>query len=294
MTNATGNLPNLIVIGAMKSGTTSLHDYLAQHPDVAMSTPKELDYFLEERNYTKGASWYRAHFQTDKKIRGESSVNYTKRHAFKGVPQRMAATFGEVHPKFIYLLRDPVERLVSHFVDSINYGHIRLDYDINSDWVINQKSPLVLTSKYWFQLEPYLAHFAPEQFLIVTTEALRQDRLGTMNEIFDFLNLSPIGPKVQFDQTANVSDKKMLRNRLGYYVMHSPLVQQIKRTVPTPLAKAITHSKLYRSLTRTPARRLAVELTAESRRKLRDIFADDMAQLRKFTGKPLSEWTPRP
>lgn len=72
-------LPNLMIIGAMKCGTTRLYSYLNQHPDIFMSEVKEINYFLKERKYDKGVDWYKNHFITEKKIRRESSQSYTKR-----------------------------------------------------------------------------------------------------------------------------------------------------------------------------------------------------------------------
>ena len=64
-------LPNLIVIGAQKCGTTSLHYYLGVHPDIFMSREKELRYFVEEFNWGKGIDWYRSHFGANASILGE-------------------------------------------------------------------------------------------------------------------------------------------------------------------------------------------------------------------------------
>jgi hypothetical protein len=66
-------LPNLIIIGAPKCGTTSLHHYLSLHPQISMSREKELNFFIAERNWSKGIAWYAAQFAADNKVRGEAS-----------------------------------------------------------------------------------------------------------------------------------------------------------------------------------------------------------------------------
>ena len=72
-------LPNLVVIGGAKCGTTSLHHYLSLHPEIFMSHPKELDFFIEEANWNKGIRWYESKFKAPGKvIRGESSPRYTR------------------------------------------------------------------------------------------------------------------------------------------------------------------------------------------------------------------------
>ena len=63
-------LPNLIIIGAMKGGTTSQHYYLNLHPEISMSFPKEIDFFSKKHNWEKGVRWYKLHFKEDTRIRG--------------------------------------------------------------------------------------------------------------------------------------------------------------------------------------------------------------------------------
>src|ERR671915_243608 len=72
-----GALPNLVIIGAQKCGTSVLHYYLGLHPEVSMSKPKELNFFIEERNWPRGVEWYRGHFDPEARVRGEASPNYS-------------------------------------------------------------------------------------------------------------------------------------------------------------------------------------------------------------------------
>ena len=65
---AAGALPNLIVIGSQKCGTSVLHYYLSLHPEVSMSKPKELNFFIEERNWPRGIDWYRGHFDPGQRL----------------------------------------------------------------------------------------------------------------------------------------------------------------------------------------------------------------------------------
>lgn len=101
--------PNLVVIGAAKCGTTSLHEYLNAHPQIAMSREKELDFFVAEKNWSRGLDWYEAQFE-DAPIRGESSVSYAAFPEYQGVPERIVRALPDA--RVIYLVRDPVERVV--------------------------------------------------------------------------------------------------------------------------------------------------------------------------------------
>ena len=84
-------LPNLVVIGAERCGTSSLHRYLGSHPQVFMSRKKELNFFVAEREWRRGRRWYERQFPTDAPVRGESSPAYTAYPVFSGVPARLAA-----------------------------------------------------------------------------------------------------------------------------------------------------------------------------------------------------------
>jgi hypothetical protein len=83
--------PDFLIIGAMKAGTTSLHDYLGLHPEMYTTTPKELHFFTKEQYESNSIEWYLIHFKTTKKLAGTTPQNYTKRHdnRFKNVPERI-------------------------------------------------------------------------------------------------------------------------------------------------------------------------------------------------------------
>ena len=82
-------LPNLIIVGGLKCGTTSIHHYLGLHPEIQMSKPKELNFFVEELNWDLGLDWYASRFDGRFEVRGESSPHYTNLPRFSGVPERI-------------------------------------------------------------------------------------------------------------------------------------------------------------------------------------------------------------
>jgi SAM-dependent methyltransferase len=179
-------LPTFLVIGAMKSGTTSLHRYLEQHPEVSMSAEKELDFFLGRERWDYGPSWYASHFAhaAGAGAVGESSPNYTKRHAYEGVPERIAAMLPEV--RLIYCLRDPIDRIRSHYLHRSSTHSVRPFRD-----EIFADPNYVLTSSYAYQLEPYLRLFDEDRILLITAECLRADRQRTMERVYEFIGVDP-------------------------------------------------------------------------------------------------------
>ena len=117
-----GALPNLIIIGGLKCGTTSLHHYLNLHPEIAMSRPKELNFFVSELNWPLGRDWYAGHFDRSARIRGESSPHYTNRPSFNGVPGRMHELLGS-DVRLVYVVRDPIDRILSHYLHNVGGGY---------------------------------------------------------------------------------------------------------------------------------------------------------------------------
>jgi len=118
--STTPRFPNLVIIGAMKCATTSLHYCLSLHPDIQMSQPKELSFFLSEENYAKGLDWYASHFRKPALVHGEATPGYAYFPFFSGVAERMARTIPNA--KLIYMVRDPIDRVISHYIHDVAAG----------------------------------------------------------------------------------------------------------------------------------------------------------------------------
>jgi hypothetical protein len=274
-------LPNFILIGAMKSGTSSLHHYLDEHPEISMSYPKELDFFIEERRWSKGFAWYESHFSKTATIRGESSVGYTQRHKYAGVPERIHAMDPDI--KLLYLLRDPLERLVSHFTQLSLMGLEQRDFTGVLDELPG--SDYVLSSSYYHQLSAYLDFFSREQIQILTLEELVRDKVGTIQKVFRFLGVEEHFVGKDWALVHNRSVDKYERNTLGKVMHKVPFKSRWKPMVPEPIATA------YSRLTaRKPEERLQPLLSDEKRAEIRTLLREDIARLREVAGRNFLEW----
>jgi hypothetical protein len=179
-------LPTFLVIGAMKGGTTSLYEYLRAHPQVFMTEQKEISFF-SGHTWDRGLEWYESLFDRAGAAvaRGEVSPAYTRYPGVDGVPERIAAALPDV--RLVYVVRHPVERLVSHYRWAAHgYGERRpID-----DAVLDHRRYLAV-SMYAMQIERYLEHFERSQLLVVTSEALRREREATLRTVFDFIGVDP-------------------------------------------------------------------------------------------------------
>ncbi len=191
-----GALPNLIVIGGLKCGTTSLHHYLNLHPEIGMSRPKELNFFVPELNWELGVDWYRGHFPPELAVRGETSPHYTNRPRFEGVAERMLETLGP-DARLIYMVRHPIDRLLSHYMHNVGGGYESREL---ADAVSDPNSAYVKRGQYAFQLEPYLEAFSRDRILVVSREELGADRDATVRRVFEFCGVDPGFTSPEFDR----------------------------------------------------------------------------------------------
>ena len=186
--------PNLFIIGAMKSGTTTLHEYLDSHPQIAMSRIKEPGFFVEELTLRQGEDWYLSLFEQDDRFRyrGESSTHYTKLPVYRGVAERLSRFNPEA--RLIYIMRNPIERLVSHYWHNIRdplYGRERRALLK----AVRKRPDYLAFSDYAMQLEPYIKLFGRDALYALTFEELIQDPQRELDQLYDWLGLPshPIG-----------------------------------------------------------------------------------------------------
>ena len=191
--------PNLFIIGSMKAGTTFLWTLLAAHPSIFMSEPKEPCYFVDpkdlqtvfpwmwRRGYWKSEQNYLRLFEAsgDAPVVGEASVFYSYLPMAPGVAARISRFNPDA--RLIYLMRDPVERTISHYWHNVRYfgEHRPIERAIQDD-------PQYLeVGNYARQLPHYFEHFERERILLLTFEQLTENPAATAAAVFDWLGLDP-------------------------------------------------------------------------------------------------------
>lgn len=297
-----GGLPNFVIIGAAKGGTTSLHRYLSGHPDVYMSPVKEPNFFAYEghpldfrgpRDQELGApafavtslDAYRALFaaRTTERAVGEASPFYL---CIDGVAQRMAQRIPDT--KLIAVLRDPAERAFSNYVMFLRDRRETLafrdaiaqcDARRRANWA--QGWQYVDMGFYARQLKAFYAVFPAAQIKVCFYEDLSARPQALFREVLDFLQVSP-DYTPDFSERLNVSRVK--RRRLDRLANRPNALRSLARlalpaSMRGPIARYV-RSKVYYRPTLSP----------RDRAMLVDVYRDDIRELESMTGRDLTAW----
>lgn len=271
-------LPNLIVVGAMKCGTTSLHRYLNTNPEIYMSSKKEIDYF--SRNYNRGLTWYQSHFPDPRQVRGESSTSYTKYPTFTKVPTRMHALIPEA--KLIYIVRDPIERAISHYLHDRIRG--REQRSIEEALTARSKNIYVTYSCYRLQLTQYLNCYPLESIFILETQNLRDQRLTTLRAVADFLGIKGVFNEKALNQLHNQTSEIKTKTQVGAWLLRTGIPDRAYRIIPAPLWRLGKKWTQSQQAVRRPV------LSHQLRRTLRGYLQNDIDAFRQVTGKSFDGW----
>jgi len=184
--------PNFLIIGATKSGTTTLYKYLNRHSDVFMPKDKEPAYFDLEGSWAKGERWYNSLFNEGRfaKALGEASTNYTRYPQVVGVPERIR----DFNPrmKLIYIMRNPAERTFSHYVHRWIHDLGRgKPFRATFFDAIGNDPVCMDSSNYILQIEQYEKFFELSQMLFLTFEKLIEEPKSTIKRVLRFLSVDP-------------------------------------------------------------------------------------------------------
>lgn len=272
-------LPTFIVIGAMKAGTTALYGYLAEHPDVFMATPKELDFFVDSGTWRLGMEWYEQKFADagSARARGEASPNYSKVHLIPKPAERIAAAIPQA--RLIYVVRHPIERMRSMYLHQVADGRERRSIDealaTNRDYL--------RTSSYGFQVAAYLRWFPRDQLLLLKSEDLRADRQAALHRVFDFIGVDPSFVPAGIAEEPNQAALRRFPNAAGAALLRFPPYQQ-------RVAQSWRVRELHNKLLTTAHDPAAAAISPEVEAQLRDALAPDLDRLGKWMPADFDRW----
>ena len=269
--------PDFMIIGAMKCGTSTLAAQLACQQNVFMTTPKEPNFFSDDDVYALGADWY-AHLYAEAKpgdMTGEASTHYTKLPTYPQTIARMQATL-PTPPRLIYMIRNPLERAVSHYIHE--WTEARMGADPLVEFA--RHSEMCDYGRYAMQISPFVEAFGVERIHLTSLEQIKSDPDGEFLKIGAFLGL-PKGYAWQHDLGAqNVSSERARRIPFQNLLIDNPVAKTLRQVlVPKSLRTAI-RNKLTMQDRPTLPDHLKTELQAsflEDRAALGKLFPDHPA-----------------
>jgi hypothetical protein len=208
-------LPTMLVIGAMKCGTSALHHYLSLHPDVSMAREKEVNFFFgpdepphddesewwRTGQWHRGLGWYADRFEEGYAVRGESSPGYTD-PSHPEVAGRVARVLPDV--RLVMLVRDPVQRAVSQWAHHVRDGDEPRPVE---EAVLDPTSQYLPRSRYYASLRPFLSRFPREQLLVVVQERLLADRRAELARVFAHVGADPSFWTPELEPRVHVGDR---------------------------------------------------------------------------------------
>lgn len=271
------SLPDFVIIGAMKCGTSSLHEQLAARSGVFMSRPKEPNFFSDDAQYARGLDWYSGLFAdaVPGQIRGESSTHYTKRPTYPRTVERMQAVLADV--KLVYVLRDPLERIVSQYI----HEWTQREVGGSLERAVSAHERYAAYSAYAMQLEPYLRAWSSDSLLLVAYERLVAEPDLELERIFRFLGDPSPEPPVWREEAGarNVSAERLRRSGTRERLLRVPALRGLKEALP-PSLRAL--AKRPWQIARRPT------LAPATRRDLERRLDADLARLGHWLGRELT------
>jgi len=293
--------PNLFVPGAAKSGTTSLHNLLNQHPEICMSSVKEPGYWKNEKfkdfkNIEK-ENYLNLFMKSKHKIFGESTTAYMYYDTFIN---NINSNY-KVSPKFIFILRNPIDRFNSHFwwikglgLEKSNFQEA-LSKDQNNEFKAYNYYP-----KYYFQfglyakwLKRFYNCFDRSNIKIITFEDLINNQLKTANSCFEFLGLKKLNTISNHtsNQTALLKNPQLYHflnksaigkysfTKIGKYFLPKKTINWIKLNIKDSLKNWKKENVSY------------PKISKENRSELKALYFKDVSDLKKLTEYNYKEWT---
>jgi len=288
-------LPDVINIGGMKCGTTSLFHYMRAHPEVGTSRYKQTYFFNDqgearserEGNWHKGLEWYRKEWPTSGRVIFEGlSLGYTDWPIEDGIPERMHSVLPDV--RFIYMVRNPVERAVSHWMNSYakSMEHRPIEEALLSDIDDYRLNAYVRRGLYAMQLKRYLPHFDDiSRYLVVPFEDFRDRKRETLRTIFRFMGVDENYWSEAFDVIHHPASLQRRKNPVGMFLQRS-----IGERIYYRLRSYQRHwmeTLLYRPFSKRIERPV---LAPDVQARLLERFAPDIEELSAITGKPFKGW----
>lgn len=300
-------LPNFLIVGASRSGTTSIYHYLRQHPEIYLSPLKEPNFLSDKftrlihkgvmvdkgKNIIKNFEEYKRLFLNAKNEKAIGEVSPENLLFYEDAIKRIKKYLGEV--KIIIILRNPIERAFSYYVHLIKeFGNflsfeetLEMKEEEGGDgWMFY--GPRCLSGGFYYnQVKAYLDNF--NQCKIYLYDDLQKDTLALLKDIFEFLNVDSLFiPNVEIKYNISGIPKNKIKHEFLNKLIRSVILARIIKRLLLPKDKRIEVSKFIHNI---KSRNLEKpQLKPETREYLKNLYREDILKLQSLLKRDLSHW----
>ncbi|EDX83992.1 Sulfotransferase domain superfamily [Synechococcus sp. PCC 7335] len=227
-------LPNFLIIGAPKAGSTSLWNELRQHPDIFLTSVKEPNFFCSDSANYQDWSWYKSLFKdgVGKPAIGEASVAYSLVERNPTTPALIAQHLPDI--RLIYIVRYPLRRIESAWLH-----HICKRNPVPTDFsqAVREFRPLIEGTLYSRNLEQYRRYFPDEQILVLFLEDFQTNPQGMLERCDRFLGVNPNTRPSRVLTPRNVSAQKYIESEWLERLRRLPGAELVGKLTPTLLKR---------------------------------------------------------
>jgi len=272
-------LPNFIIAGAQKAGTTSIFSVLLSHSKIFVPSIKEVHFFDNEKNYLKGLNYYKTFFKeySNEKVIIDITPNYMY---VKEVPKRIYNILPNV--KLIFVLRDPIMRAYSNYWQNVRAMKEKRSF---SDAIKVNGNPYVYKSMYYKHLENYLKTFDRENIFILISEELFETPINFYMKLFKILNVE-FYEDLNYDKRENFARLPRIKIIEKFISSQNIIIRKLRSALPKNIKHKIKKidEKYNMKKVKLP------EIESETIEYLKKVFRDDVLMLKKTFGLNLSGW----
>jgi hypothetical protein len=260
-----------------------LFQYLDAHPQIALSPVKELNFFSRPAYERKGVDWYRNRFpKRDSRFAiGEASTSYTTYPYSPDVAARIAAYNPEM--RLVYVVRNPIERYVSHFLQRTKAGHETRQFDETFQDL--EKETFAWQGRYYYQLSQYLRVFPKEQLMVISFDQIKSDANQVVQELYRFLGVPEFSREEVTGKTHNAAGMVYRKNAFGLKVLRFYHAYIEQKNLPFRFKKLFTTVANWGA---TPVQKPV--LKPEQRQQLIDFYREDSRRLSDTFSIPTEHW----
>lgn len=269
-------LPDFVLIGAMKSATSTLQQQLVQQPGIFMCDPKEPNFFSNDEQFGKGLGWYAQLFAGSSAgdLLGEASTHYTKLPTYPHCVARMREHLPNA--RLVYVMRHPVDRLVSHYIHEWSQGNINCEIDE----AVGRYPEMIAYGQYATQLDPFFDAYGCEAVLPVFFDRLIREPQEELERICRFIGYKATPTWMRDQRPDNVSSERIRRFPLyGLLVGSGPATWLRHALIPRGWRDWV---KARLTMRQRPV------LSQQVRTALEAEFDRDLARVGEWLGMPLS------